>query len=173
MHSLPLVDRESLLSFILHPVFLITEAQNSNLWPSERRWLLKPEQQCSIPKTYVKVREQTAQSCPHVPIINNKKQVKKKKYNQPHKHLRDREPTYILWCLERRTLYPDNQWRMPVCLPALWVFAISSGGFSHFAESCSVAVRPFGSRFTMLQVKQPEIRAGKPQVEANLGSEMY
>lgn len=78
MHSLPLVDRESLLSFILHPVFLITEAQNSNLWPSERRWLLKPEQQCSIPKTYVKVREQTAQSCPHVPIINNKKQVKKK-----------------------------------------------------------------------------------------------
>lgn len=103
-----------------------------------------------------------------MPIINNKKQVLffvffKNKYNQPHKHLRDREPTYILCCLERWTSYPDNQRRMPVCLHALWVFAIYSGGFSNFTESCWVAVRPFGSRFTMLQVKQPEVRAGKPR----------
>lgn len=64
------------------------------------------------------------------------------------------EPTCILLCLERPTLYPHNQRCVPVCLPALWVFAIYSGGFSHFTESCSVSIRPFGSRFTTLQVKQ-------------------
>lgn len=156
MHFLPLVDTGNWLSFILFSAFLITEAQNSNLW-----WDSPPPGKCALFKNlsaWVQSPEPTSrwarsvhtvtlwQTSPvaHIPVIGNKQIVK---------------------------IQPALQ--TPLRQSQSCVSAVCPG-FSHSTESCSVCIRHCGSLFTILQVREPEIWPLKLQSLLSLyGSEMY